>query len=318
MNHYKHQYEVHVFTNLDDLKMAKPLEFPVIITGEYTTDELADFVERGEILLVLTETEVIGECSETLVFTEKYQEVYKIAELLLHLVAERDSSRSLIQRTTSCKWIGVYSLSREEYQISFVSLLARLYGEEERVLILDLQNYSGLVEGENDFPHMGLEDLLSVAICGTYSRGRVLDCIGHESNWDFVYPVKNNQCLLEGTAELYRIIIDILEKELGYQKVIINFGAPFAGQHELMEQCHRFYLLHGKDHMEGWREDSFFRELQNCGKMELMQKVEKVEIPTTTATGKTWKTIADEWYWNSFGELIRQRSKKEFDYGSVM
>ena len=53
MNHYKHQYELHVFTNLEQLSSVDSLEYAVIITGEYTTDELAVFVEKGEIILRL-------------------------------------------------------------------------------------------------------------------------------------------------------------------------------------------------------------------------------------------------------------------------
>mgnify|MGYP002734847886 CR=1 FL=1 len=47
MNHYNHQYELHVFTNPEQLLEAKPKEYTVIITGEYNTDEMAEFVEKG-------------------------------------------------------------------------------------------------------------------------------------------------------------------------------------------------------------------------------------------------------------------------------
>lgn len=321
MNHYKHQYEVHVFTHLTELKMANPFEYAVIITGEYTTDEMADFVERGEILLALTADEIgdIGDYdSEKIIHAEKYQEVYKIEELLQRMVADRVGSKGPSGKKNQCKWIGVYALSQTEFQIPFAALLARLCGEEEKVLVLDLQNYSGLSSAEEETGHMGLEDLLSVAITGSYSKGRLLDCIGHESNWDYVYPVKNNQCLLEGTAELYDTLLEIFEKELDYQTIIINFGAMFPGHLALMEACQSIYLLAGKEGKRNWREEVFVRELERNGKEDMLYRIKRVTLPVVSANDAAWRDVTDKWYWNAFGEKMRQMMNKESSYGEAV
>lgn len=315
MNHYKHQYEVHVFTNLDELKITKPMEYTVIITSEYTTGEMENFVERGELLLVLSESEEEDKAHlENLIFTQKYQEVYKVAEILQRINAENVA----IKKTSNCQWIGVFSLTREEFQIPFVALLAKLYGEEKKVLVLDLQNHSGLTRPDADIPYMGLEDLLSIAMLGSYSKGRILDCIEHESNWDFVNPVKNTNCLMEGTIEHYKFILDILEKELGYQRIVINFGAMYQGWFEMMERCHSFYLLSGKEEWGTWRENAFFQELERGKKCDLLQNIEKIEIPTVSTIERTWRAIADKWYWSSFGEKIRQIISKENVHGAAV
>jgi len=47
MNHYNHQYELHVFTSQDSLERINPAEYAVIITGEYSTEELAKFEKEG-------------------------------------------------------------------------------------------------------------------------------------------------------------------------------------------------------------------------------------------------------------------------------
>lgn len=319
MNHYKHQYEVYVFTNLDELKSTEPLEYTVIITGEYSTEEMANFVERGELLLALTEFKIEEkETLENLIYTEKYQEVYKTEEIIQRLVADREVSSKIGPNTSNCQWTGIFSLTREELQIPFSAMLAKIYGEEQKVLVLDLQNYSGLARTDMDIPHMGLEDLLSIAHIGTYSRGRILDCIEHESNWDFVNPVKNTTCLMEGSLEHYGFILNIMEKELGYERIVINFGAMYQGQLEMMERCHSFYLLTGKEETGKWREDAFFQELENGKQGNLIQNIEKIEIPTVSASEKTWRSIVDKWYWSSFGEKIRQIIDKEKIHGATV
>ena len=94
---------------------------------------------------------------------------------------------------------------------------------------------------------MGLEDLLSAVTTGNYSRGRMLECIRHGANWDYVCPSQNTQSLAEGSKELYEELIKILAEEFQYQKIIINFGTIFMGSLDIMEQCQRVYLLTGKE-----------------------------------------------------------------------
>ena len=105
INHYKHQYELHVFTNLEQLLRVDSAEYAVIITGEYTTDEIADFVERGEILLNLTENllETRDASKTNLVYTEKYQEVYKIADVIERLVTETGAGQGVKYRDVACE-----------------------------------------------------------------------------------------------------------------------------------------------------------------------------------------------------------------------
>lgn len=318
MNHYKHLYEVHVFTSLEELKMTKPLEYSVIITGEYSTEEMTNFVEGGEKLLYLTEEIETEKDSipEKIICTEKYQEVYKIAELIQRLTGDEIVSLRQHTETSDCKWVGIYSLSKEKYQIPVAVLLAEIFGEEEKVLLLDLQAHSGLMEKEEVY--MGLEDLLSVATTGKYSRGRLLECIGHESNWDYIYPAKNTECLAEGSLELYKTLIEILEKELKYQRIIINFGAVFQGQMKMMELCDSLFLLSGKGVEGNWRETGFFHELHRREQKQLLQKITRIDVPISPSESDSWRRTLEKWRWGSFAENIRQISSKERKNGTSL
>jgi len=320
MNHYNHQYELHVFTNPKQMEASDPMGYAVIITGEYSTDEMAIFVERGEVILNLKEDfgkkkELVG---EKFVCTEKYQEVYKIVELIECLIADKVPESRIHLQENGYERIGIYSLTQEMYQAPFAALLGKIYGEQHKVLILDLQGYSGLSEMEEGMATMGLEDLLSVALTGNYSKSRVLECIQHESNWDYICSVQNNQCLAEGTKELYEALIELLVQEFGYEVIIINFGTVFLGQLDLMECCQCLYLLNEKTGEGHWREDNFERELQRQEKEILYRKIQKVEIPQNSNREVTWKALAEKWTWGQLGELLRQGMKKENSYGAVM
>lgn len=317
MNHYKNLYELHVFTDLDQLKEASPLEHAIIITGEYTIEDMVNFVERGEVILNLTEdfVEKKDALVENFICTEKYQEVYKIAEIIELLAADKIHAQDTILGKQYEK-IGIYSLTQEAYQIPFAALFGKIYGEQQKVLVLDLQNYSGLREQE-EFS-MGLEDLLSVVTTGNYSKSRILECIRHEADWDYVCPVQNNQCLAEGSKELYGALIELLVQELGYQKIIINFGSSFLGQLDMMEQCQRIYLLCGKEPGGCWREEDFSKELARLERGTLLQKLQKIEIPQISSREVTWRALVEKWNWGHMGEYLRGTIEKEVPRGEAM
>ncbi|MBQ8518857.1 MAG: hypothetical protein IJ455_04510 [Agathobacter sp.] len=319
MNHYNHQYELHVFTSQDSLQIINPAEYAVIITGEYSTDQLAKFVERGQILLNLTENieESKESVEEKITYTEKYQEVYKIAEILERLLAEQTMTQGQLQET-AYECIGVYSLNQEVYQMPFVALLGKTLGEKQKVMVLDLQSYSGLGIVAEGMATMGLEDLLSAATTGNYSKSRILECIRHEPLWDYVCPVQNHQCLAEGTQELYETLIGLLVQEIGYQKIIINFGSVFLGKLELMQQCQRIYMLCSKDTGGTWREESFQAEISRQGKEELLQRMRRIEIPSAFNHEINGMTLVEKWSWGPLGELLRQEAERKQNHGATM
>jgi len=319
MNHYNHQYELHVFTSQDSLERINPAEYAVIITGEYSTEELAKFVERGEKILNLIENfegEKDGSV-DGIICTEKYQEVYKIAEILERLIAEQ-ATKSRGTQENRCECIGVYSLNQETYQMPFVALLGKTLGEQQRVLVLDLQSYSGLSVVAEGIATMGLEDLLSAITTGNYSRSRILECIRHEEIWDYVSSVQNNQCLSEGTNLLYESMIELLVQEFGYQKIIINFGSAFIGQLELMQQCQSIYLLCSKDVEATWREENFRDEVLRQGKEDLLQRIRRIEIPSISNRETSWRTLVEKWSWGPLGELLRQEAERKQKHGAAM
>ena len=315
MNHYKNMYELHVFTHLDQLKEETPLVYAIIITGEYTLEDMMCFVERGEIILNLTEDFVKKKDAlvENFIFTEKYQEVYKIAELVELLVADKirgqDSSFE-----KSYEIVGVFSLTQEAYQTPFAALLGKIYGEQQKVFVLDLQTYSGF--REEDASSMGLEDLLSAVTTGNHSKSRILECIRHEADWDYVCPVQNNQCLAEGSKELYDALIALLVQELGYQKIIINFGSAFLGQLDMMEQCQRIYWLCGKE--PSWREEAFSKELARLERGLLLQKLQKIEIPQISNREMSWRALLEKWNWGYIGEYLRGTLDQEVPRGAAV
>ena len=319
MNHYQYLYEVHVFTRMEELELEPPSKYAVVISEECNTDALTKFVEAGNKILLLCEEEKAEEASTTadIRTTCKYQEVYRIAELIQRMTAiESTTFFSGVENTK--KRTGIYSLSKEKYQVPVAALMAEIYAENEKVLILDLQSYSGLAEKETDSSHMGLEDLLSVATAGNFSKSRVLECVVSGEKWDYIYPVKNVECLAEGHVELYEKILDFMETELGYQRTIIIFGTAFSGQIDMMDHCNEFYLLCGREALGEWREAAYLDALERREKTQFLQKMKFIEVPEIASVSGSWDQLTEKWRWSTLGEGLRRLVREERENGEIV
>lgn len=317
MNHYKHQYEVHVFTEIDELNIEKPFEYSAIITGEYTLEVIEKFVERGDILLYLKDGDIEEINATNISYVDKYQEVYKIVDTIQKIIGDNTSQRIIHCREKKNRIIGIFSLACDEMQLPFAATLASLYSNDKAALLLDFQPYSGLGNLDKE-KNLGMEDLLAVSMTGNYTKGRVIDCIRHETNWDYVHPVKNSECLMELNTEICQNMIHILVNELNYDTIILNFGTVFSGISELMTQCDVFYMPKRKGESGIWRERAFMDEVERRGEGEFLNRIIRIEIPAVLGTDEDWRKISEQWRWNSFGENLRQQIGREMSCGTFM
>lgn len=301
MTHYRESYEIHVIEKDDD---AGDETMDIILVDQSKAKEGV-----GVQVLILseqgaTETEVPAMNGH---YTEKYQEVYKIIEKVELLSSKEGYPLGKIMGQAKPHIIGVFSLSREALQIPFTILLAEIIGERDRVLVVDLQPYSGFgTEMEIEESCLGMEDVMAIATTEVYTTGRIAASIGSEQKWDFIYPPKNMLCLMEGDKNLYLRMLEILQKERGYEQFIVNFGGLFSGIMEAMELCDQFYFLVEKKEELGWREKSFIEELKRRGKEVFLEKIYWVDIPSSFVRERSWKELTKGWLWSEFGDQFRE------------
>lgn len=313
MYHYKHIYHVHVFSDIQEIVQKEKKTYKVIITDFYECIEIKKMQEIAEDILVLWEkesdiTEI--EKQEGVICTSKYQEVYKMEEKVKMQI---ESSKNLIKDerylSRKSRKVGVFSVDYESMQMPFAALIACEYGEKEETLLINLQAYSGLqfeslLEEEGIF---GLEDLMTMSSKDVYSKGRLYGAIGHEQNWDYIYPPKNTELLSEGNDELYQKIIEMMAKEFDYRNIIINFGETFSGMSDLMEICDDFYMLVSKYHTMSAREKDFQKELKRKGKDVFIQQIKRIEMPYVHLKDYSdWKKVLQQWRWSEVGDMLRK------------
>ncbi|MDD7333452.1 MAG: hypothetical protein PUG70_03560 [Lachnospiraceae bacterium] len=312
VKHYRNQLELHMFTELSmlweairdvDVALLEAQDLcemeggadwsekpPCPVVALFDSEEMESFEEKGGVYLV-----------------EKYQEVNKIVdEIMKHIGEEIRNVTQNGSLPARARTIAVYSLSENEYQLPLAMTLASILSEQEKVLLLDLQENSGLSQVAGDCSGTGLEELLVMLEGGKFSLNRMVACVGHMDRLDYVYPAGNTECLCETSAATYQQLIRVLSKEMGYHTVILNLGSRFAGFFEMLEACQTLYLLKNRGGLGKWRQKEFEEELQKHGLPQSLDWMQEIAIPVATGPVISCERLVEQWKWNDMGDSIRR------------
>lgn len=313
INHYRGSMEIHIFTDVKQLAAAKDMEYTGFLMGDFDLNmpELM-FIPREKILYLQDSLEEM--CEENSIYTiSKYEEVPRIVDILGMLAGNKEL---LLKKSgniaSKVELYGIYSLSASHLQLPFLMVLADILAEERRVLVVDLQENSGL--GAEEEPISGMEDVMAMAKTQKYTRGRLISAIGHFRQWDYIYPVRNTECLCEGDYELYGSLLRLMEKEMNYEVIILNFGVRFQGFFRLISECRECFLL-GEEHRNGWREKAFYEEIEKRQEKSCENKLIQMDMPSVTSGEILPQRVAEQWMWNEPGEIIRKILSKEIGCG---
>lgn len=313
MKHYQKRLELHVFGSIEQFTQARKVPFEVCLLADCENDLSKVLENCTEPVLYLYDSEETKldlqeyEKGENVYFVEKYQEVNKIVdEVLLHISDEVRTVQETGSVMGNTKMVAVYSLSENECQLPFSVTFGSILGEQERVLLIDLQENSGFSQVIEQQGVLGLEELLVMAESGSYSKSRIASCIGHAHGMDFIYPVENTECLCEAQAGAYMTMFSMIASELAYDTVILNLGLRFQGFTEILSQCSQIYLMQRKGGMAQWREYEFLEELNKKGYGDITDKIVKVEIPLMNYPVVSFERVVEQWKWNELGDMIRK------------
>lgn len=308
MNHFKEQFELHIYTDVK-LLMKAAESFDAVVFSDYTGSlELI----KGDVPLVYlcdTDEDVTKIVEGGACLVDKYQEVNRIVDEILKQIGEeirQVKENGCLQKSPQI--LAVYSLAENEYQLPFAVTLASILGEKERVLLLDLQENSGLSQLMNceTISGYGMEELFLMAESGSYSKGRLVSCIGHLEQTDVVYPVNNTECLCEVQNDTYQKLFQMLAQEMEYSTLILNMGSRFVGFFELLGGCQEVYLMKSRGGLGQWREQEFTAELEKHKTGRWKDNLREIQLPLMTSPMVSCERLIEQWKWNELGDSIRR------------
>lgn len=319
MNHYMNQFEIHVFTDFKEFLLSEPgLYHGIILSGYKDEISKTEPAELERFIYLYDEPEVLFPEKMQVTFVNMFQDVSQIIDVVLSQVKEELQEMAMDARmVTGTRYIGLYALSRVEYQMPFGITLGTILSERERVLYIDLGENSGLSALIGKESEQGLEELLVMAESGKYSRNRMMACIGKLDHLDYVYPAVNPERISETVGGTFVKMLTMMVQELEYTVIILNFGTRFIGLFELMNRCKKIFLLSRNNQMVMWREDDFFREIHKKGYELLLQRIHRVELPELEISYEGYERAVEQWKWNSLGEYVRKLVVQEDIFAGI-
>lgn len=291
--HYAKEFELHSFSQMERLEQEERMCALLIVDEAH----LQPAEELPVQILCLTES--VHAEKERVMYVDKYHGAEEIVDKMHQLLQGHIESAPTV-------WLmGVYSLAKAEYQLPFLLTLASILGEKKKVLILDLQENSGLRLATKGEEGPNLEDIFIMAQKGNYAKQRLLSSIRHGQQWDYIYPAMDSEsmCIMDKTT--YQSMLGEIAKSIPIDIILINFGARFHGFFELLGQCKPVFLLQGQGELARRREAEFSEEWEGKDAI-AFARMQKVKLTQQFLQISSYERLVEEWKWSEMGDYIRK------------
>lgn len=315
LNHYRTCMEIHIFTDIEQIKMIEPSNYQAFLIGDFDL-EISELRHIPKEKILYLENGDAEESEEHRVCViSKYEEVPRIVDAIGILMGNKESFLKEGEKSkVSCKRFGVYSLNTAELQLPFVIMIANILAEKQRVLVVDLQENSGLIGICEEEKNAGMEEVMVMADTKKYTRARLISSIAHHRQWDYIYPARNSECLCEADYSIYKSMLQMIENEMNYDVIILNFGVRFQGFFRLVSECRECFFI-GEGNKKPWREKAFYEELKKREEEISSNAFVRIEMSANQGIAFSAERLADQWLWNEPGDFLRKILGREYSGG---
>ena len=273
------------------LAIMQKLEIPILILLEESVDYMEKFLDKVD---------------EEIVYTSKYQSMDIITRHIYLLAEKKKIYKEPRFGKKKLQIIGVISPIHHEMQLLFSLLYAKNLGKAEKVLYLDLLEFSGFSEmfgeREND---MG-DAILSIRN-EVFSFGSFRMCIYDIENFSYISPFVNPENLKEiRIGDMSRLLM-ILSDYTEYDSVVLNLGNTIKDMAELLALCSKIYSLQKRGYIFDIQKKQFFSYLKKKSNYILEECIEEIELPLQAKRISSGINLLEQLNWSEFGDFVRSK-----------
>lgn len=208
----------------------------------------------------------------------RYQKGSEVLRQIFQIY-EKSSKKNLSGwcKTLNLEIMAFYAPGGHELQLPFSIAYGAVCGESEKVLYLNLAEFSGmgLLLGDKD------GNTFSDLVYGIRQKKEqfplcLQSVLHHAEKFDYVLPPENPEDLFEIQEDDLTCLLDLLQEKTDYKKVIWNCGALNQAVAQVLECSSRVFCV-VKDRAFGkYRKAEFDKFLQKDIRRKLREKVEYV------------------------------------------
>lgn len=281
----------YLFHSLEEVKeFSQTKTIKIFLVGEEFSEEERKSISAGKCFVLVKDEE-----SQKIL---SYREVgiyrYQSAEQIWKKVWEKPEGRKKKSRkkvpenkTVSRKTapeeegaeqlpsglIGVYSPVHRIGKTNFAITLGKKLAEKEPVLYLNLSEYAGGNPYFPDAPKQTLADLLYFMKQEKGKIGiRISMMVGQNEKLDYILPIPYLQDLKSVTATQWLDVLDEIQKQCIYEKVILDLGDCVDGLFEILEQCQTIFMPYIEDESAHAKITRYVENLRKSGKEQILER----------------------------------------------
>ncbi len=216
--------------------------FDAVLTTEVFWEELVEKTKKGKIILL--HEGWIPTKAEGAFAIAKYQAADNLFRQISALLWQENAKSHKRMFAKTSRLVGVYSPVHVGNQMLFSMTMARLLGEQEKVLYVNLMEHSGFYSLTEAVAEKDIGDLLYGMMELEHNFTMGLHSIRQTyANFDYIPPAVNPEHLSEIPRSLYEKLFFSLKHQSGYDVVIVDFGMVFLGFAETLSILESLYCL---------------------------------------------------------------------------
>lgn len=309
LNYKSQEMDLSVFTGISFLLEALAVDkYQLVVLGCGYEEVLPKLRSLLIPVLVLTEIsnsmikESSGLMEEHCSFTSKYQSMDEITRQMYMLVEPEAESITV----ATAKVIGIISPVRDEMQLLFSLLYTKNLAGREKVLYLNLMEFSGFYEifGEKQYD---LTDAVLAMRTPDGNQNSLLGCIYEQDGFSYICPTKNPEDTKEINGQEIRKLIRYAVQKLGYETVVIDIGGIIEGFPELLRECTKLYCITKDGGLFTVQQNQFLAYVRSALGEVYLEKITELELPHLAKSAVYGEHLLEQLNWSEFGDYVRRQ-----------
>ncbi len=296
-------FEVVAFSSMEKLRTFSA-QHPVklLLLGEGVPKEEKDSICAEKVILL---TDIQGNsCENAVPCVYKYQSSDAIVRDVMTWYGDAQGEIPEMSGRGLAKVLGVYSPIGRCLKTSFSLTLGKLLAQEERVLYLNLEEFSGLSVLMKEEYKSDLSDLLYFYTSGSYNSLRLSSVVHTMGELDYVPPVRYPEDIDQAGEDAIEGLIRKIAEESTYDTVVIDIGSGRRSALSVMKLCRIIYMPIREDPVSLAKLEEMENYLIQTGNSRLKERIKRIKLPYHGSFGRN--DYIDQLLWGELGDYVRQ------------
>lgn len=273
------------------LQRVSALTVPILVLAEHIQSYVNESIEMTD---------------EQIVYTSKYQSMDVITKRMQLMTEVKQMRGTPVMLHRTLEVIGIFSPIKHEMQMLYSLLYTKNAARTEKVLYLNLLEFSGFSElfGETEYD---LGDAILQIRDKRRNAADLRNCIYEKEEFSYLSPFSNPENIREVTAEDVQGLLSVIADYTDYQKVIIDIGIGAMGLIEALLVCSKLYCLEKRGYLFQIQITQFLNCLEKMAGSAFLERIERLEVPHQAKVVSGGSNLLEQLNWTEFGDFVRSR-----------